>query len=188
MAVDECRRKSLASYTILAALRTTAPAETHLAPLSGVWWARSGARQAPLRCRSRTGRAKLRPQLPCWCREHMPERPRSKERRRPQLCAKPPLQRLAARHPSASRLPSFRRRKSQLTNLARFPGPVWRMRSLRVARRRIWPQQEAVDRPKLAIEPGRTGAQRSSRHARAARPHFPRTIPTWWADVRTGRG
>ena len=49
-------------------------------------------------------------------------RARSKHRRRPQLCAKSPLQRLAARHPSASRLPSFRR---QLTTLARFPRPVW---------------------------------------------------------------
>ena len=46
-------------------------------------------------------------------------RARSKHRRRPQLCAKPPLQRLAARHPSASRLPSFRCHKSQLTTLAR---------------------------------------------------------------------
>ena len=52
-------------------------------------------------------------------------RARSKHRRRPQLCAKPPLQRLAARHPSASRLPSFRRRKSQLKTLAWFPRPVW---------------------------------------------------------------
>ena len=46
-------------------------------------------------------------------------RARSKHRRRPQLCAKPPLQWLAARHPSASRLPSFRCHKSQLTTLAR---------------------------------------------------------------------
>ena len=35
-------------------------------------------------------------------------RARSKHRRRPQLCAKPPLQRLAARHPSASSLPALR--------------------------------------------------------------------------------
>ena len=49
-----------------------------------------------------------------------------------------------------------------------FRDQCGRMRSLWVARRRIWPQREAVDRPKLAIEPGRTGAQRSSHHARVA--------------------
>jgi len=69
-----------------------------------------------------------------------------------------------------------------------FRGQCGRMCSLRVARRRIWPHREAVDRPRLAIEPGRTGAQRSSRRARAARPHFSRTVPTWRADVRMGRG
>ena len=30
-----------------------------------------------------------RPQRPCCCREHMSERPRSRERRRPELCVKP---------------------------------------------------------------------------------------------------
>ena len=65
-----------------------------------VGWARSISRPVNKRIADST-RAK-RPQLPCWCREHRSGRPRSKDRRRPQLCAKPPPHRLAAQRPSAS--------------------------------------------------------------------------------------
>ena len=56
--------------------------------------------------RSRAKRTKLRPQLPCWCREHGSERARSKLQHHPQLCAKPPHRRLTARPPAASSLPT----------------------------------------------------------------------------------
>jgi hypothetical protein len=70
---------------------------------------------------SRTKRTKLRPQLPCWCREHRSGRARSKDRSRPQLCAKPRLCRLTARRASASSLPTG---GAFPLSLGRLPRPV----------------------------------------------------------------
>ena len=72
--------------------------------------------------RSRAKRTKLRPQLPCWCREHGSERARSKLQHHPQLCAKPPHRRLTARPPAASSLPTG---GAPFRPLARSPRPVW---------------------------------------------------------------
>eukprot|EP01046_Picozoa_sp_COSAG06_P086420 COSAG06_NODE_33019_length_496_cov_2.390428_1_plen_82_part_01 len=46
-----------------------------------------------------------RPQLPWGWREHRSGRPRSKDRHRPQLCAKPPHRPPAAQRASAPSLP-----------------------------------------------------------------------------------
>ena len=63
-----------------------------------------------------------RPQLPCWCREHRSERPRSEVRHHPQLCAKPPHRPLAAQRASASALPA---RCADRELLARLRGQCW---------------------------------------------------------------
>ena len=65
-----------------------------------------GESHQELSAQKRTRCTKRRPQLPCWCRAHGSERPVSKDRHRPQLCAKPPHRRLAAQRASASSLPA----------------------------------------------------------------------------------
>ena len=70
---------------------------------------RGGGRWAShqeLSAQKRTRCTKRRPQLPCWCHAHGSERPVSKDRHRPQLCAKPPHRWLAAQRASASSLPA----------------------------------------------------------------------------------
>jgi hypothetical protein len=62
------------------------------------------------------------PQLPRCCRQHRSGRPRSRDQRHPQLCAKPPHRRPAARRPSASSLPTSAVIRALL---ARSPAPGW---------------------------------------------------------------
>ena len=73
-----------------------------------IWRSLNVAKKRPRHWKRRIAdeSTKLRSQLPCWCRAHRSERPRSRNRRRPQLCAKPPHRRRAAQRASASSLPA----------------------------------------------------------------------------------
>jgi hypothetical protein len=80
------------------------------------------------------GSPEKRPQRPWGCRQHRSERPRSKDRRRPQHCAKPRHRPLAAQRASASSLPATAHfllgfRHASAAGVGRLP-------SLRVAGRR----------------------------------------------------
>ena len=87
------------------------------------------------------------PQLPSLCRQRGSERARSRECR-PQLCAKPRLQRLAARHPSASSLPAtgvFSRRLTRSLSAESAAALAGGGRSAHLAEKH----------PMIAAEPGR---------------------------------